>query len=174
MTRSQNPQDGGPAMTRYEPHCDCLGGHVDMIPDPNGRWCRADDPSGIVQQMPEGGDEGLAPCPFCGGRARTEGGIGDVLVECQKCGVCTTYEDSDVIAIAAWNRRATEADLRAEVERLKYALAQAAVPLEGLTLAAHMSQSDMGLCKGTWDEINNAVAHIRAALSPETDGGQSA
>ena len=82
-------------MNRYEPHCDCLGGHVSMIPDPNGRWCRADegiaemrisikrvpldpslaaeiaadvtqfldgaaqmhpvadDPSGIVQQMPE-------------------------------------------------------------------------------------------------------------------------
>ncbi|WP_314188815.1 hypothetical protein [Paracoccus yeei] len=29
-------------MTRYEPHCDCLGGHVSMVPDPNGRWCRAD------------------------------------------------------------------------------------------------------------------------------------
>ncbi|WP_423212280.1 hypothetical protein [Paracoccus yeei] len=29
-------------MTRYEPHCDCLGGHVSMLPDPNGRWCRAE------------------------------------------------------------------------------------------------------------------------------------
>lgn len=29
-------------MTRYEPHCDCLGGHVSMVPDPNGRWCRAE------------------------------------------------------------------------------------------------------------------------------------
>lgn len=54
-------------MTRYEPHCDCLGGHCSMVPDPNGRWCRAadpravaDDPSGIVQQMPEGGDDTLA------------------------------------------------------------------------------------------------------------------
>ena len=28
---------------RYEPHCDCLGGHVSMVPDPNGRWCRADE-----------------------------------------------------------------------------------------------------------------------------------
>lgn len=28
-------------MTRYEPYCDCLGGHAQMIPDPNGRWCRA-------------------------------------------------------------------------------------------------------------------------------------
>ncbi|ARC35495.1 hypothetical protein A6J80_03070 [Paracoccus yeei] len=30
-------------MTRYEPHCDCLGGHVSMLPDPNGRWCRAEE-----------------------------------------------------------------------------------------------------------------------------------
>ncbi|ATQ57244.1 hypothetical protein [Paracoccus yeei] len=29
-------------MTRYEPYCDCLGGHVDMRPDPNGRWFRAE------------------------------------------------------------------------------------------------------------------------------------
>ena len=28
-------------MNRYEPHCVCLGGHVSMRPDPNGRWCRA-------------------------------------------------------------------------------------------------------------------------------------
>ena len=42
MTPSQKPQDGGAAV-RYEPHCDCLGGHVSMVPDPNGRWCRADE-----------------------------------------------------------------------------------------------------------------------------------
>ena len=41
MTPSQKPQDGGAAV-RYEPHCDCLGGHVSMRPDPNGRWCRAE------------------------------------------------------------------------------------------------------------------------------------
>lgn len=41
MTPSQKPQDGGAAV-RYEPHCDCLGGHVSMVPDPNGRWCRGE------------------------------------------------------------------------------------------------------------------------------------
>ena len=51
------------------------------------------------------------------------------------------------------------------VRELIAALAQAAVPLEGLTLAAHATGSNMGLCKGTWDEINNGVAHIRAALA---------
>lgn len=51
------------------------------------------------------------------------------------------------------------------MRELLTALAQAAVPLEGLTLAAHATGSNMGLCKGTWDEINNGVAHIRAALA---------
>ena len=51
------------------------------------------------------------------------------------------------------------------VRELLTALAQAAVPLEGLTLAAHATGSNMGLCKGTWDEINNGVSHIRAALA---------
>ena len=51
------------------------------------------------------------------------------------------------------------------VRELREALAHAAVPLEGLTLAAHYSESNLGLCKGTWDEINNAVSRIRVALA---------
>ena len=30
-------------MTRYEPYCDCPGGHATMVEDPYGRWCRADE-----------------------------------------------------------------------------------------------------------------------------------
>ena len=42
------------AGQRYEPHCDCINGHVQMISDPSGRWLLADDSaSSIVQQMPE-------------------------------------------------------------------------------------------------------------------------
>lgn len=42
------------AGQRYEPHCDCTNGHVQMMSDPSGRWLLADDaPSSIVQQMPE-------------------------------------------------------------------------------------------------------------------------
>ena len=73
MTPSQKPQDGGAAV-RYEPHCDCLGGHVSMVPDPNGRWCRADapravadDPRGIVQQV----QAYIAPKLFGGRDAKT-------------------------------------------------------------------------------------------------------
>lgn len=51
-------------MTRYEPHCDCLGGHVSMVPDPNGRWCRADDMAGryrllTTRDRVEPGDQSL-------------------------------------------------------------------------------------------------------------------
>ena len=42
------------AGQRYEPHCDCNGGHVQMMSDPSGRWLLADDSaSSIVQHMPE-------------------------------------------------------------------------------------------------------------------------
>ena len=54
MTPSQKPQDGGAVMTRYEPHCDCLGGHVSMRPDPNGRWCRAAEGWQDISTAPKG------------------------------------------------------------------------------------------------------------------------
>lgn len=42
------------AGQRYEPHCDCNNGHVQMMSDPSGRWLLADDSaSSIVQQMPD-------------------------------------------------------------------------------------------------------------------------
>mgnify|MGYP001762677240 FL=1 len=41
-------------MTRYEPHCDCLGGHVSMASDPNGRWCRADEGWKDISTAPYG------------------------------------------------------------------------------------------------------------------------
>ena len=133
MTPSQKPQDGGAAV-RYEPHCDCLGGHVSMIPDPNGQWCRADDPhpvaddpSGIVQQMPEG---------------------------------------DEVIA-----RRATEADLRAEVERLRAALKPFASAWRIARAGGLTSMVALGQLAR--NEVA-AVSFLRAsaALYPETDGGQ--
>ena len=35
---------------RFEPYCDCLGGHVQMIPDPNGRWRRDAEPRAEVER----------------------------------------------------------------------------------------------------------------------------
>lgn len=74
--------------------------------------------------------------------------------------------EAEVLTLRAENER-----LRAREKVLVEALAQAAVPLEGLTLAAHMSESNMGLCKGAWDEINNGVKHIRAALADTSKEG---
>ena len=58
-------------MTRYEPHCDCLGGHVSMLPDPNGRWCRADAPHPVATQPALGYDP---DCPECKGTGQRDSG----------------------------------------------------------------------------------------------------
>ena len=58
-------------MTRYEPHCDCLGGHVSMVPDPNGLWCRADDPRAVATQPALGYDP---DCPECKGTGQRDSG----------------------------------------------------------------------------------------------------
>ena len=173
-------------MTRYEPHCDCLGGHVSMVPDPNGRWCRADDPravaddpSGIVQQMPEGAGDVLAPCPFCGAPAEIvhiDGGelAGGSCVTCTKCLACSNVEfEFKENFVSNWNRRATEADLRAEVERLRSAL----IPFASAWRIARASglTSMVVLGQLARNEVA-AVSFLRAsaALYPETDGGQDA
>lgn len=204
-------------MTRYEPHCDCLGGHVSMVPDPNGRWCRADedsaemriainrvpldpslaaeitaevtqflddaaqappvadDPSGIVQQMPEGdlaelrdsipagpwiklhGMANATVCPSDQYDAFMRGDLVQGYLRIVHDGdprdqVCVDIASAiamlpdlldEVIA-----RRATEADLRAEVERLRAALIKINVGNGWAALIA------------------------RTALYPETDGGQ--
>ena len=186
-------------MIRYEPYCDCLGGHVSMVPDPNGRWCRADDPSavaddpsGIVQQMPEGGDEALKPCPWCQSKFRLSatqvcagGGWGII---CKSCHVYhDARADSPAAAIAAWNRRATEADLRAEVERLTRQLGQANAV--GRAKGWEEAAAFLDGAKGVNDDGSEydlspsefaafALSGVRsfadaiAVLSPETDGGQ--
>lgn len=195
MTPSQKPQDGGAAV-RYEPHCDCLGGHVSMRPDPNGRWCPtnpravADDPSGIVQQMPEGGDEALKPCPFCGEAAKNFS-QSQFWLRCSnpECGAELVIRRDKDEAYSAWNRRATEADLRADVERLRGLLwyawsefnairARSGAPLsnDGMPLITEDWWSTMteafGAAIGDDAQTPWPSPEARAALSPETDGGQ--
>lgn len=202
-------------MTRYEPHCDCLGGHVTMVPDPNGRWCRADDPhpvaddpSGIVQQMPEVTTEALekllaemtrGPWKFDG---ETTVVMDDDDVEPWICevnfdGVLEHQADADARAIAMLPdllaeviaRRATEADLRAEVERLRGLLwyawnefsairARSGAPLshDGIPLVAEDWWNTMteafGAAIGDDAQTPWPSPEARAALYPETDGGQ--
>lgn len=197
-------------MTRYEPHCDCLGGHVSMVPDPNGRWCRADeggavadDPSGIVQQMPEGDlaelrasipagpwtahrSHPLNACTYvCAGEWNREVatlyGCFDDVKQPDKGQPWPNHPIREATARAiallpdlldeVITRRATEADLRAEVERLRAALKPFAsawriARASGLTSMVVLGQ----LAR---NEVA-AVSFLRAsaALYPETDGGQ--
>lgn len=59
-----------------------------------------------------------------------------------------------------------------KVKILLKAICEAAVPLEGLTLAANMTESDLGLSESSWHEINNGVQYIRQSLLAVTKIGE--
>ena len=64
----------------------------------------------------------LLPCPFCGGEAAIHNCLelkndtaraiyaGKQGVHCSVCGIATTLYNSEVEAVEAWNRRATDGD----------------------------------------------------------------
>lgn len=67
----------------------------------------------------------LLPCPFCGGGADLMELFEGFCGECGNCETTGPAAETEAAAIAAWNQRATPAevaDLRAEMERLKRAL----------------------------------------------------
>jgi len=55
--------------------------------------------------------EGLAlkPCPFCGGDAQQCSGTYYYWCVCSECGAEGPLDGNEGLAIAAWNRRPTEA-----------------------------------------------------------------
>lgn len=136
------------------------------IPDPTDPHPVADDPSGIVQQMPEDTTEALKPCPFCGEAAKNFS-QSQFWLGCSnpECGAELVIRRDKDEAYSAWNRRATEADLRAEVERLR-ALAGAAIDQWESFVESDYAGT------GMYDAMIADVKAARAALSPETDGGQ--
>lgn len=158
---------------RYEPHCDCLGGHLDMRPDPNGQWCRAedphpvaDDPSGIVQQMPEG-------------RLRAEGRCStDSTMRHFAYAVMVPDPDGDYVEYE--KARATEADLRAEVERLVRNRDMWRGQCDRQAAKLTEMRAALSAIVACWDGpkynhfMRPNIDRARAALSPETDGGQDA
>ena len=142
------------------------------MPDPTDPRAVADDPSGIVQQMPEVATEALKPCPFCGNPPKIDNyGNGYYRIDHW----CYDTVMDNFIAVEGerksdvrtrWNRRATEADLRAEVERLTYEVKRLREALYDVCFEYDPS-----------DTCQNAMVMrdiARAALSPETDGGQDA
>ena len=54
-------------------------------------------------------NQGLKPCPFCGGRAKVMNGPDDWAqcdwVQCDRCGATTAFSATVESAIAKWNSR---------------------------------------------------------------------
>lgn len=112
------------------------------MPNPTDPRAVADDPSGIVQQMPGGGDQALAEIVK---RLRGQDPIP------------SRNEVADAIVKA-------EADLRAEVERLTYEVKRLREALYDVCFEYDPSDT----CQNAM--VMRDIA--RAALSPETDGGR--
>ena len=95
--------------------------------------------------------KGLMPCPICGAHAELLAAeireTHDAMVECTQCGTTGPTTKTSAEAVAAWNTRAADAEvagLRAEVERLREALAFYAAPWGPAVLM------DLSLTNRTW------------------------
>lgn len=127
------------------------------MPDPTDPHPVADDPSGIVQQMPEG-------------RLRAEGRCStDSTMRHFAYAVMVPDPDGDYVEYE--KARATEADLRAEVERLREENALMAASLDEEERKCGLSTNG-GMWRFWARQLREYHAR-RAAISPETDGGQS-
>ena len=154
---------GEPAMMM----CDC-----DAPPHPV-----ADDPSGIVQQMTEVGPRGPVPDDVLHHGAWQ---MADDLEGWFPSHNMARYADMmRDLAFDLRNARATEADLRAEVERLrteKAAIGQAVqVMFETSKAETDRLTRHLEAIANRSEEVSKAggaTNYARAALSPETDGGQ--
>ena len=111
----------------------------------------ADDPSGIVQQMPEI-------------RFRAEGRCSTDSTM-RQFAYAVMVPDPDGGYVEYEKARATEADLRAEVERL---LALAGTAIDQWESFVESDYAGTGM----YDAMIADVMAARAALSSETDGGQ--
>ena len=139
------------------------------MPDPTDPRAVADDPSGIVQQMPEVGPRGPVPDDVLHHGAWQ---MADDLEGWFPSHNMARYADMmRDLAFDLRNARATEADLRAEVERLRAALKPFASAwriaraggLTSMVVLGQLARNEVA-----------AVSFLRAsaALYPETDGGQ--
>lgn len=144
---------------RFEPYCDCLGGHVQMIPDPNGRWRRDAEPRAEVERLNALADLRAQHAAWSQAQFGDVSAVGPAK-HLAKEAMEVAADPLDPIEHAdcwmlLWDmqRRAGISDAQlADAIREKLAINQARrwpAPKEG-----------------------EAREHDRAALSPETDGGQ--
>lgn len=93
-----------------------------------------------------GGAEGLAPCPFCGGKAETE----DEKVFCGNCGAYPSQHEDIEANRAFWNTRAT-------------------VPAESACEALQSISLEAGLILVQWadipEDLRNAISHLKTLAS---------
>lgn len=144
------------------------------MPDPTDPRPVADDPSGIVQQMPEVGPRGPVPDDMLHHGAWQ---MADDLEGWFPSHNMARYADMmRDLAFDLRNARATEADLRAEVERLREALQSIAKVKYGLQgiMEDHSDANAYNYhAMQYWAKLAARYEmQARAALSPETDGGQ--
>ena len=78
-------KQGGAETERYEPYCGCLNGHVTMIPDPNGRWGRADEGWQDISTARKDGTRVLA-------YYSADGGVYDIYWDAENGWVSHDYE----------------------------------------------------------------------------------
>lgn len=166
------------------------------MPDPTDPRAVADDPSGIVQQMPEVGPRGPVPDDVLHHGAWQ---MADDLEGWFPSHNMARYADMmRDLAFDLRNARATEADLLAEVERLRaQAKGMTALLRAGCDLLAIESEALRNSISiigdpdrlsddpedaptiETINEIEDWIASVKAtlfppALPPETDGGHDA
>jgi Lar family restriction alleviation protein len=82
----------------------------------------------------------LKPCPFCGGDNVSVEGAGSVfggfICICSSCGISSEQKENQEQAIATWNTRLLEDELRAENQRLRDCV-------EAFLTKANMVQDDL-------------------------------
>ncbi|WP_423209033.1 hypothetical protein E2976_17455 [Paracoccus yeei] len=138
------------------------------MPDPTDPRAVADDPSGIVQQMTEVGPRGPVPDDVLHHGAWQ---MADDLEGWFPSHNMARYADMmRDLAFDLRNARATEADLRAEVERLRVSLMAARKGLQGvkeMVMRGRLRNTIMQACKTEQGKLDIALSH-------ENDGGQDA
>lgn len=107
----------------------------------------------------------LKPCPFCGENGLVEEFGRLVLVQCCGCGVATDGSLTEAEAIAAWNRRANEAELVAALREFVAIDAAARVFADESTTLSLGAEQGMARHNAIAERYATAINVVRALLA---------